>query len=244
MTRISRHNRSAICMHWFNALCWFFLLGSGFALLAGEESQPIGVWWSALWSGVFGPAGLLIANIAVGAIWAGIYAIYSLAFLRRDVWPFLREIFALSPRADLLWCLRKALWLILGPAGMRKIGMEPGLPPQGFYNAGQKLVAIAAVICGAGLVPTGILLAVSVHTTGLEQAVQWALLAHLCCAGLMVILLPVHIYMAAFAPGERPALLSMFTGFVPAEFARHHNPLWYASCAEEGSPETTGDGDR
>jgi formate dehydrogenase subunit gamma len=222
-------------MHWFNAACWFFLLGSGFALLAGEKSQPIGEWWSALWSGLFGPAGLLTAHIAVGVLWAGIYGVYSLAFLHRDVAPFLREIFALSPRSDFLWCLRKAFWLILGPVVMRKIGLEPTLPPQGFYNAGQKLVAIAAVICGVGLVLTGILLAVSVRTTGLEQAVQWALLAHLCCAGLMSVLLPVHIYMAAFAPGERPALLSMFTGVVPADFARHHNPLWYASLAGKES---------
>ena len=30
---IRRHSRSAIFMHWFNAICWIFLLFSGFALL-------------------------------------------------------------------------------------------------------------------------------------------------------------------------------------------------------------------
>ena len=33
--------------------------------------------------------------------------------------------------------------------------------------------------------------------------------------------------MAALAPGEFPALRSMFTGFVPKAFAKMHNPLWY-----------------
>ena len=33
--------------------------------------------------------------------------------------------------------------------------------------------------------------------------------------------------MAALAPGEGPALRSMFTGFVPEDFVRRHNPLWF-----------------
>ena len=41
---IRRHSRSAIFMHWFNAVCWIFLLFSGFALLAGDM-QPVGRWW-------------------------------------------------------------------------------------------------------------------------------------------------------------------------------------------------------
>jgi formate dehydrogenase subunit gamma len=219
-------------MHWFNALCWLFLLGSGFALLAGEM-QPIGAWWSELWVGIFGEAGLLVAHIAIGSLWAGIYALYTPLFLRRDVLPFLREIFAVSLRCDLIWCIRKAFWLVMGASGMRKIGMQTQLPAQGFYNAGQKFVAIAAIICSISLVVTGLLLAFSVMQQGLEALVRWALLLHLCCAGLMAILLPVHIYMAACAPGERPALISMLTGFVPEDFAKHHNPLWHASLVEK-----------
>ncbi len=33
---IRRHTRTAMFMHWFNAVCWLFLLLSGFALLANE----------------------------------------------------------------------------------------------------------------------------------------------------------------------------------------------------------------
>ena len=38
----------------------------------------------------------------------------------------------------------------------------------------------------------------------------------------MAIFLPVHIYMAALAPGEGPALRSMFTGYVPESHVQHH----------------------
>ena len=47
--------------------------------------------------------------------------------------------------------------------------------------------------------------------------------------------------MAAFAPGEGPALRSMFSGFIPVTFIRHHNPLWYEQLVRKGviRPETT-----
>lgn len=69
---------------------------------------------------------------------------------------------------------------------------------------------------------------------GTEALLQWCLLAHFCAAGSMAIFLPVHIYMAAAAPGEGPALRSMFTGYVPESFVKHHNPLWYARLKAEG----------
>lgn len=116
------------------------------------------------------------------------------------------------------------MWLVLGERLMRRLGLDPELPPQGFYNAGQKLVAIIAVLCSLGLALTGLILVFASGRPGTEGLLQICLLAHFCCAGLMAVFLPVHIYMAAFAPGEAPALRSMFTGYVPLEHIRHHNP--------------------
>ena len=105
--------------------------------------------------------------------------------------------------------------------------------PRGFYNAGQKLMAVAVVVCGLGLAISGLLLLILGRQSGAETVLQWLLLIHFCCAGAMAVLIPVHIYMAALAPGEGPALRSMLSGFVPEEFARHHNPLWYNTLIEE-----------
>jgi len=46
-------------------------------------------------------------------------------------------------------------------------------------------------------------------------------------AGLLI-----HIYMASIAAGERPAFISMFTGTVPEDYARHHHRLWYEKVKE------------
>lgn len=79
-------------MHWFNAICWIFLLFSGFALLTGDM-QPIGRWWSSLWDGFFGGSrGLLLAHLAVGSVWVAVYAVYILLRCRGEVLPFLREV--------------------------------------------------------------------------------------------------------------------------------------------------------
>lgn len=228
---IRRHLASAIFMHWFNALCWLLLLFTGFGMLANPAMQPVGLWWSSWWTGIAGASFLLDGHVTIGAAWIALYLLFLLTRFRSVAVPFLREITSLSLVQDLTWCARKGLLLTLGAKGMRRLGLEPSLPPQGFYNAGQKLAALAAVGCSLGLAVTGCALVFFAGRPGAESLLQTCLLIHFLCAGLMAVVLPVHIYMAALAPGESPALRSMFTGFAPAEFVRRHNPLWFASLA-------------
>jgi formate dehydrogenase subunit gamma len=51
-------------------------------------------------------------------------------------------------------------------------------------------------------------------------------------AGVVFAGLLIHIYMAAIAAGELPALISMFTGTVPEKYAEHHHKLWYERVKE------------
>lgn len=232
---VQRHSKLAIFLHWFNAACWFALLGSGFGLLQNEAMRPAGDWWAALWNG----APLLDFHATLGLVWSGVFLALALFGWKRETRPFLREIFRLSPAQDAVWCLRKGLWLTLGDKSLRRLGLKSDLPPQGFYNAGQKYVAILALACSILLAGSGLILLFSRRLDSLELLSQFSLLVHLLCAGLVAAALPVHIYMAAAAPGERPALVSMFTGKVPLEHVRRHNPLWYAELnadkiAEDG----------
>ena len=158
---IRRHSATAIFMHWYNAACWLLLLFTGFALLENPLMQPVGDWWSSLWTGAFGALGLLRLHVVVGMAWIVLYAVYLLIRARAEALPFLKEITDLHIGSDLVWCLRKGLWLVLGERLMRHLGLDPELPPQGFYNAGQKLVAIIAVLCSLGLALTGLILACS-----------------------------------------------------------------------------------
>ena len=226
---LRRHSRSALFIHWFNAVCWLFLLFSGLGLLANPLMQPVGAWWSSLWRGLFGGEfRLLNAHVIVGSVWVAVYAVYVPLRSRREVVPFLREVFHLTFPSDLIWCLRKGMRLTVGEKVMRRLGLDPTLPPQGFYNAGQKMAAIAAVVCSVTLAVTGCGMACLAGRPDMAEMLRWCLVLHFCAAALMMMVLPIHIYMAAFAPGEGPALRSMFTGFVPEDFARRHNPLWSA----------------
>lgn len=231
---IRRHSRSAIFMHWSNAVFWLFLLFSGFALLDNPYMQPISQSWVDFWNGLIGgPYRLLNAHVIVGGVWVMLYTIYLLFRFKSEALPFLKEITDLHPTSDMVWCMRKGLRLTIGEKAMRKMGMATELPGQSFYNAGQKLAAIAAVLSSLGLAATGILMVHMAGDAGAEAMLQWCLLVHFACAGLMAIVLPIHIYMAALAPGEAPALRSMFTGFVPKSFAKMHNPLWYKKLSED-----------
>ncbi len=243
---IRRHTRSAMGRHWFIAVCWLFLRFSGFALLAGDM-QPVGAWWRDLWLGLFGERGLLVAHLAIGTVWVAAYALYIALFCRGDVLPFLRAISVFHVGSDLEWCAKKGLWLVLGPRWTMRLGVDPALPPQGFYNAGQRMVAIVAIAASVGLAVTGIVMGFfsgnAAHAVS-GEALQWSIVIHFCCAGVMAVLLPVHVYMAALAPGEGPALRSMFTGCVPEEHAARHNPLWFEALRREGRVGTESDGTR
>lgn len=230
-----RHSYTAIFMHWLNAFSWILLLATGFGLLANHLTQPVAMWWTALMEGIFGGGkGLLCAHTVIAALWVLGVGLPALIRWKVEAWPFLCEITDLSPKSDFIWMLRKGLWLVIGPKTMRKIGLETALPPQGFYNAGQKYVAIAAVLCSAGLTASGAVLLFAREAWASPPLTQWLILLHFSCAGLMAILLPVHIYMAALAPGELPALKSMFTGRVPLDYIKHHNALWYDKLKAQG----------
>jgi len=226
---IRRHSPKSIFLHWFNAACWFFLLFTGVGLLDNKDLQPFGMWWVHLMQGVFGSAAnLLLAHEACGLLWASVMFLYALVFIFSETVPFLKEIFSFSIRDDVVWLIRKMTLMTAGTAVLRKMGQEPDLPDQGFYNVGQKMFAIPAVLGGAVIACTGLVMTFSTFLADPEP-VQWAILIHYIGVCLVFAGLLVHIFMASIASGEQPAFRSMFTGFVPEDFAEHHNPLWYRS---------------
>jgi len=192
--------------------------------------QPVGMWWGGLWrsSGLDG-ADLLVIHATTGVIWASVYTLYVLFRLRSVSLPFMKEVTQFSPTRDATWLVRKTLTLSLGEKFLKKRGIDPTLPDQGFYNAGQKMFAVPAVLGSIGLVVTGIILLLSrpMPAGEAQTVVLWAIMVHVLCAFIVALGLPVHIYMATLAPGEGPAFRSMLTGMVPEWFAKHHNRLWY-----------------
>ncbi len=223
MRTIRRHERSDILIHWFNAGCWLVLLISGLGLIKNERLNPLGAWLpdglrALFGGGTAGGAVLLVIHEVAGVVWVLGLAAY-LAVNAAGARFFLREVFSVRP-GDLSWLVRKM--------GRMTVGIGGELPPQGYYNMGQKAFAQASVLGGAAIVATGLVLLLSAKllpaaATGL---IGWAVALHYLAVGLVFAGLLVHIYMAAVSPEEKPGLRSMFTGQVPEDYARHHHGLW------------------
>ena len=231
-TLIKRHTKISIFMHWFNTVCWLFLLGTGVGLIDNPALQPLGMWWPRAMNAVFnGGANLLRAHEICGLVWAGVFLVYGLGFFRTGTLPFIKEIFTFSPKTDVIWLVKKGIQMTLGYKGLQRLGFEPSIPDQGFYNVGQKLFAIPALLGGFIITVTGVIMMLSKQNLTDVVVVQWSILIHFVTVGLVFTGLLVHIYMAAIAKGELPALISMFTGFVSREYAEHHHKDWYDEVA-------------
>ena len=143
---IRRHSVHAMIMHWFNTVCWGVLLTTGLGLVDNPVLQPLGMWWVRFMHSVFGSgAQLLRVHIICGAIWSIGFLLYGIIFFKSVTLVFVKEILTISLKRDLLWLIKKPLTMTVGPKIIRRLGMTPEIPDQGFYNVGQKLFAIPAL---------------------------------------------------------------------------------------------------
>lgn len=225
--QLVRHSYVDRVVHWVNAFLWIFLAITGFALVDNPQLTVFGGAFSRFMADGFGgKAGLLQTHIFMGLAWAVIMT-GTLVYNAASVCEFLRQIFRLQP-GDGLWLLRKPFLMLLGTKLCARFGLPLALPPQGFYNIGQKGFGVLSLLASIVLVVTGIVLSLAAYTAAFvgTTLLLWSVAIHYLCAGITLAGLLVHIYMAAIAPGERPGLLSMFTGRVPLSYAQSHHGLW------------------
>ena len=223
-----RHSIDAMIMHWFNTICWILLLMTGIGLVDNPVLQPLGMWWVRVMQAVFGDgASLLEFHIAVGTIWTLGFTVYGSIRFKRMTLPFVKEMLTFSPRTDIEWLIKKSLSMTLGPRMMQRFGLETTIPDQGFYNVGQKLFGICALFVSPVIAISGWTMTFSKQDWMDPVWVQWSILIHFIFAGLMLAGLLIHIYMATIAKGKTPALISMFSGYVPEAYARSHHRHWF-----------------
>lgn len=233
---IHRHTGLSIFMHWFNAFCWIALLLTGLGLIRNDQLNPVGAWFPDMMRALFGGGeNLLAVHQYLGILWAAVFLAYVL-FRPGETWTFLKEVFSVSPARDMLWLIKMNLKMTLGRKGLERFGLSPYMPPQGFYNFGQKLFAQVSVVGGIVIVGTGLTMFASTLILDNPEPAAWSRTIHYLTVGLVFAGLLVHVYMAAISREERPAFMSMFTGSVPEHYAMHHHPLWYSKVvAGEGS---------
>jgi formate dehydrogenase subunit gamma len=215
--QVKKHHVAIMLLHWWNAFVWLFELLTGLALITSRLFRVVPEWYVSIVEGAFGSrANMLQFHIALGVAWIVVFLVYGVfgirTYLSQEV---LKKEIALD-RDDFRWLVVRTL-RILGRT-------DEALPPQGIYNAGQKLFAFVIYAMIPVVMLTGVVMAFRLFSPAI---VGWAVVAHFAAVGVIVSGLMVHVYMGAVFPEEKPAFFSMITGNVHELFAYSHHFKWW-----------------
>lgn len=224
-----------IRLHWFNALCWLILTGSGLGIISGENLRLAPAFWPEFLQNLFGGnANLVLFHIAVGITWVAGIALFVLLRWKSVVWPFLTQVLVLTPGA----ALRDTWAMIVILAHLFGLMKNTPIPPQGRYNGAQRLLGTLIIFASLGIAASGMYLYFGpglfdfAATPIFGALFRWALVLHAAAVFLVLIGLVAHIYFAVVE--ERESLETMKTGYASVDFIKHHNPLWYEELKRRG----------
>ncbi len=221
--QVKKHHVAVILLHWFNAIVWLVELATGLALISSNYFRVAPNWYLQMVQGLFGSrANMLHLHIAIGLLWTVVFLVYGTfgfqTYLRKEV---LRKEIGLDGD-DVEWLFIRVRNLLRG-------AKQP-LPPQGAYNAGQKLFAILIYTMIPIVMVTGLIMTFHLIST---TVVAWAMVMHFAAVAAVVSGLMIHVYMGAVFPEEKPAFFSMITGTVNELYAyRHHHKWWREMVAQ------------
>ncbi len=154
---------------------------------------------------------------AIGLVMVGLPLVLFLLFARRRLVDDLREITHWDAD-DRLW-LRKA---VLGGALLRR-----EMPPQGRFNAGQKLATVLAAVLALGIVVTGCVLLFAGRGRLSEGAFEATVGVHVGFVIGAVVVLAGHVGHVVLLKGGTKYLASMFSGRLDEQTAKEHHYKWW-----------------
>ncbi|MEW6730900.1 MAG: cytochrome b/b6 domain-containing protein [Acidobacteriota bacterium] len=105
------------------------------------------------------------------------------------------------------------------------LGFPQHMPPQGKFNAGQKLNFLVVTANAFGFTITGGLLMMRRQLP--ERLFPYLIIAHDVQAIIGICGFMAHAYLALLHPDTRPSLRAIIDGTVPTEYALSHHPHWY-----------------
>ena len=221
--QIKKHYLTSILLHWFNAFVWLFELLTGAALITSPYFRITPEWYLTIAQDVFGTrASMLRFHVAVGITWLVVFVVYGIFGFRAYLgWEVLQSKLFLD--AD------DRRWLVVRTLRILGRSREP-LPPQGIYNAGQKMFAQLVFAMTPVILVTGLIMAFRLFGA---WAIGWAVVLHFVAVTSVVAGLMVHVYMGAVFPEEKPAFFSMITGTVNELFAYSHHFKWWRTVKQE-----------
>jgi formate dehydrogenase subunit gamma len=204
---LARYSHGERLTHWAVAISYVALFLSGLAMF-----HPFFWWTSALFGG---GAFMRLLHPFLGVAFAVLFYAYALRLVRDNT----------LVASDRLW-LRSML------AYLNKQG--EGVPVEGKYNAGQKLMYWSMLVVILVLLVTGIMMwrpyFAGAVPLGLRRVAN---VLHAVMAFVMFIGVGVHVYAAYWTKGS---IRSMTRGTVTRAWARVHHPGWYAKLVSKDGP--------
>jgi len=238
--KMKKHDVAIMLVHWFNAFTWIMMLTTGAGLIISSFYKFAPDFYLNIVRDFFGtPGDMLQFHIWLGVAWILVFSAYTIFGYRKYLRQHkISEISlrhgGIKEKIKALQCIifgNSALcldendiqWLkirLLGIIGQSNVE----LPPQGSFNAGQKLYGLLVALMTPVIMITGVIMAFHLGPIWL---IQWTIPIHFLAVGLVVSGLLVHVYMGAVYPEEKPAFFSMITGNISELFLyRHHFNFW------------------
>lgn len=120
-------------------------------------------------------------------------------------------------------------WLKVGGGYLAPL-IKGEAPPQGKYNAGQKMLGVMVVVFSCLLAVTGLIM--FFYQDMSPSLVRWSYLLHAFAGIFLGCGVIVHAYLAAVNPSSSKELKTMLgSGYIEEDFAKHHNQKWYQQVA-------------
>lgn len=190
--------------HWNHALSFLFLLFTGLALVM---------------RGVVASRDLLVLFGRIHRMAAVPFTLLTIPLLfllaRKTAGQWFRDSFRFD-KDDRTFLMRFAIDFF---------GGHVDLPDQGKFNAGEKINSILQIVGWPVMVVTGWMM---VFKTELPRALMaWVIPIHSLTALLLGCAVIGHIYLATLHPHSKAGLSGMFSGWVPANWAKAHYRKWY-----------------
>ena len=208
---VPRHEKTFAMCHWLNAFAFFMLFLTALPLYSDTFSFMYKI---------FGDKTLMYAHRVFGVMFI-MTPIVGFILARKGYIIMLREIFSFGKK-DMEFMQKFPLELV---------GKDPHMPPQGFYNGGEKMNIALQLALSVVLVASGLTLWLG--DSFLPATITaYAIPVHSIAGAVCFAAALGHIYLAA---GVNPdSLHGMTDGTIKASYAAHHHGAWVDELIADG----------
>lgn len=189
--------------HWMYAISFIVLAITGYMVYGSELD-----WMEPMFGGLTGAT--VVHRVAGCFLIASI--VISLLIRPSEILSWIRECFSFN-KNDVGFMLTFPY---------KFLGIKKKIPPQGFFNGGEKVNSLIQIISGAALIITGLFMWLTPDTAPLWMYPLHTVFMVVGSAGAIG-----HIYLAALNPVSNEAIRAIINGDISEKYMIENHQQWY-----------------